>query len=62
MRIDVLTEIDGVSFEEAWPARVPAMFGESPAAFLSREHLIASKRAAGRDQDLVDIKRLEEKE
>ncbi len=61
IRIDVLTEIDGVSFEDAWPKRLPAMFGDVPASFLSRDHLVVNKRAAGRDQDLVDLKRLEEK-
>ncbi len=61
IRIDVITEIDGVTFDEAWSLRVSALFGEIPATFLSREHLIVNKRAAGRDQDLVDVKLLEEK-
>lgn len=59
MRIDILTRIDGVDFEEAWPARVNASFGGVPTAVLSREHLIRNKRATGRLQDLADIERLE---
>lgn len=59
VRIDVLTSIDGVRFEEAWPARVQTTFGGAPVAVLSREHLIQNKRASGRLQDLADIERLE---
>jgi hypothetical protein len=58
-RIDVLTEIDGVEFEEAWRDRMVTRFGGEPVAVLSKEHLIRNKRAAGRLQDLADIERLE---
>ncbi len=58
-RVDVLTSIDGVSFEEAWADRMQARFGGEPVAVLSREHLIRNKRASGRLQDLADIERLE---
>ncbi len=60
LRIDVLTAIDGVSFEEAWPDRIHTEFGDVPVAVLSREHTIQNKRAAGRTQDLADIERLED--
>lgn len=59
LRIDILTAIDGVDFEEAWPDRVPVSFDGQPAAVLSRYHLIQSKRAAGRAQDLADVEWLE---
>lgn len=59
VRIDILTKIDGVEFEEAWPARLPASFGGVMTAVLSREHLIKNKRASGRLQDLADVERLE---
>ncbi|MBI3180652.1 MAG: hypothetical protein HYZ28_00665 [Myxococcales bacterium] len=59
VRIDILTQVDGVGFEEAWKARVPASFGGIPTAVLSREHLLRNKRACGRLQDLADIERLE---
>ena len=51
--------IDGVAFEEAWPARVATFFEGQPVAVLSRPHLVANKRAVGRPQDLVDVERLE---
>lgn len=58
-RIDVLTQIDGVTFAEAWADRMDARFGGEPVAVLSREHLIRNKRASGRTQDLADVERLE---
>lgn len=59
IRIDVITAIDGVVFPEAWLARITARFADQDAGVLSREHLIVNKRAAGRDQDLIDVKWLE---
>jgi hypothetical protein len=59
LRIDVITAIDGVSFDEAWPARLMTRFAGEPTAVLSKEHLIRNKRAAGRTQDLADIEWLE---
>src|SRR5262245_48726220 len=60
IRIDVLTAIDGVEFEEAWSARIRARFADLEAAVISKEHLIRNKRAAGRLQDLAHIERLEQ--
>ena len=59
IRIDVITAIDGVTFDEAWPDRVQAKFADQDANVLSRHHLIVNKRAAGREQDLLDVKWLE---
>ncbi len=59
IRIDVITAIDGVAFPDAWAQRVSARFADQEAAVLSREHLLVNKRAAGREQDLLDVKWLE---
>ena len=59
LRIDILTEISAVSFEEAWKARVLSRFADQPAAVLSKQHLLQNKRAAGRKQDLADVEWLE---
>jgi len=59
VRIDLVTSIDGVTFSEAWPARVKTAFADQPVAVLSREHLIRNKRASGRTQDLADAEWLE---
>jgi hypothetical protein len=62
LRIDILTEVDGLSFEDAWKNRVPTHFGEQPCSVISREDLIINKRASGRTQDLADIEKLESPE
>jgi len=61
IRIDVITRIDGVDFDEAWPERVEATFDDQRVYVLARRHLIQNKKAAGRDQDLLDVKWLEGK-
>lgn len=58
-RLDILTGISGVSFEEAWAARVSGTLGGLPVWFISRELLIRNKQASGRDQDLADVRTLE---
>lgn len=58
-RIDVLTEIEGVSFRDAWTRRAPGVYGSQSVSFLSLEDLIAAKVAAARPQDLVDLDVLE---
>jgi hypothetical protein len=59
LRIDIITEIDGVEFADAWPDRVEIGFGGVPAFVISRQHLITNKRTAARLQDLADVERLE---
>jgi hypothetical protein len=58
IRIDILTAIDGMNFDDAWSGRVLSEFGAQPVFVLSREHLITNKRASGRLQDLADVERL----
>ncbi len=58
-RIDVLTTVDGVTFDDAYARRVTVTMDGLQVAVIDREHLILSKRAAGRGQDLVDADRLE---
>ena len=60
VRIDVLTEISAVTFDEAWNERVATEFEGEPVSVLSRALLIRNKNAAGRKQDLADVEWLEE--
>ena len=61
IRIDILTVIDGVQFDEAWADRMMSKFADQPVAVLSREHLIKNKLAAARTQDLADVEALKKK-
>jgi hypothetical protein len=54
-RIDILTSIDGVSFEQAWKTRVKAEFAVSPLYVIGRSMLVKNKRTAGREKDLADV-------
>jgi predicted nucleotidyltransferase len=58
-RIDVLTEISGVEFADAWPARVDATVGGLRVPMIGFEQLLANKRAAGRPKDAGDVDALE---
>ena len=61
-RIDILTRVAGLDFEAAWRSRVEATYGDQKVFVVSRVDLVASKRAAARPQDLVDLASLEEPE
>ena len=58
-RIDILTGLSGISFEEAWPRRTTVKVGSLSVGVIGREDLIRNKRATGRPQDLVDAERLD---
>jgi hypothetical protein len=59
VRIDIITAIDGVSFEPAWQNRIAAEYGGVTVFVLSKDDLITNKRASARPQDLADIAALE---
>lgn len=58
VRIDLITSIEGVSWEQAHAGRVQGDYGGEPVCFIGREEFIANKKAAGRLQDLADVDRL----
>jgi hypothetical protein len=58
-RIDILTGIDGVTFDDAWPNRVRLAMEGIDIEVIGREDFIRNKTASGRPQDLADVARLE---
>lgn len=58
-RVDLLTEISGVTFDEAWPNRIVNEFAGHAYPVIGREDLIRNKRATGRPKDLLDVIELE---
>lgn len=58
-RIDLINEIDGVSFDEAWKNKIESRYGEQYIHIISKEDLIKNKKASGREQDLLDVRKLE---
>lgn len=57
-RIDILTFLSGVNFEEAWSSREWGEIGGLKAPFISRDMLKQNKLACGRAQDLADLEHL----
>ncbi len=54
-RIDILSSISGVSFDQAWPNRVEIAIGDLQVGVIGRRDFIANKRATGRPKDLMDL-------
>jgi hypothetical protein len=57
-RIDLLTGISGVTWEEAWASRVPVFLDGLAIQAIGKEELIRNKKATGRPQDFADVTRL----
>lgn len=60
-QIDIMTFIKGVDVNAAWARREDGELDGVDVAFISREDLLANKRAVGRPEDLADIARLSER-
>ncbi len=58
-RIDILTRISGVEFEEAWTSRFETELHGLPVSVVNRELLIRNKRSTGRPKDVADALWLE---
>jgi hypothetical protein len=58
LRIDILTSISGVTFDEAWPNRVEVERDGIPVPFIGVAEFLRNKDASGRDQDRVDASRV----
>jgi hypothetical protein len=61
-RIDILTTIEGVSFDRAWPERLEVELEGVRVPVIGRAYLIENKQALGRSQDKADIERLRREE
>lgn len=62
LRIDLLTTIPGIRFEDAWPHRETRAIEGVEYWIISRSDLVAAKRASGRPKDLEDAKALQDLE
>jgi len=58
-QIDLMTYVKGVDVASAWSNRVAGHLDGVEVQFISKDDLIANKRAVGRPTDLADIARLE---
>lgn len=60
LRIDVLTSISGLDWQQVRANCVAGTYGDVPVSFIGREDFILNKRASGRQKDLADIEALGE--
>lgn len=60
-RIDILTAIEGVSFEEGYAGKEIIEVDNIPISFLSKRELIKNKESTGREKDKLDVKYLKRK-
>jgi hypothetical protein len=60
VRIDLVTSITGVTWEQAWQGRQAGNLANIPVFFLGKSEFIANKRATGRLKDLADLEELGE--
>jgi hypothetical protein len=58
-RVDILQHINGISFDQAWENRIEGLVdGEVRTVVISKDDLIQNKLASGREQDILDVKKL----
>jgi len=60
VRVDILTSLSGVSWEEAFSGRIRGNYGDAPIFFIGKNEYIKNKRATGRKKDAADIEALGE--
>ncbi|MCH8851352.1 MAG: nucleotidyltransferase [Planctomycetes bacterium] len=58
LRIELLTSISGVEFDECHRARSVVQLGDIEVSFIGVEQLKINKRASGRPKDLADLESL----
>lgn len=58
-RLDVITAIEGVAFDDAWMRRVELVIDGVRVPVLGRDDLLRNKRAVGRPKDVLDVQALE---
>lgn len=58
LRIDILNDLDGVSFDDAWQNKKVVNIAGVPVNFIGYNELLKVKEKAGRPQDIADISKL----
>lgn len=60
IRVDILTSLTGVTWEEVWSGRVEGKYGDIPVYYIGREQFILNRKATGRKRDLANMEELGE--
>ncbi|HAO20148.1 MAG TPA: hypothetical protein DCQ37_06455 [Desulfobacteraceae bacterium] len=60
VRIDIITSISGISWDEAYEERDKGKYGDVTVYYIGLKHYILNKRASGRKKDIADLETLGE--
>jgi hypothetical protein len=60
VRVDIVTSLTGISWEDAYGSRVHGKYGDVLVSYIGREQFISNKKAVGRHKDLADLEALGE--
>jgi predicted nucleotidyltransferase len=60
VRIDIMTSISGLSWDEAYEELDKGKYGNVPVYYIGLNHYILNKRASGRKKDIADLEALGE--
>jgi len=59
LRIDILTSISGVEFDEAWSSKIRGRYGSQTVYFIGKNEFRKNKKMSGRKSDLEDLDKLD---
>ncbi len=62
VRIDIITSISGLTWDEANNKKVKGEYGDIPVYYIGKEQYILNIKASGRTKDLADIEALGEEQ
>jgi hypothetical protein len=60
VRVDIVTSLTGISWEDAYSNRVQGKYGDITLFYIGRDQFISNKKATGRKRDLADLEALGE--
>ena len=60
VRVDIITSITGVTWENASSGKCPGAYGDVPVFYIGKEEFLVNKQSIGRKKDLADVEALEE--
>jgi hypothetical protein len=58
IRVDIMTSISGVSWEDAYISREEGKYGDIPVYFIGLDQYVQNKKASGRKKDMADLEAL----
>ena len=59
VRVDIITSISGVSWEDVISGSVEGKYGDVPVKYIGRNEFVLNKRTTGRKKDIADIEAIE---